>query len=127
MSVELEGRIEAAIDLPWSREIYIDADGGYLARIPELPGCFADGDTAEEALARLRDVLADWLGIAFERGETIPAPRRLPADYSGRFSVRVPRSLHAALSRRAETEGCSLNQLVTMLLTEAMPGRAAAG
>lgn len=116
MSVEMKDRVRAAVDLPWSREIYVDEDGGYLARVPELPGCFADGNSVEEALASLNDVIEDWLAIAFERDERVPAPRQLAHEYSGRFSVRVPRSLHASLSERAETEGCSLNQLVTTLL-----------
>ena len=124
MSVEIEDRVRTAADLPWSREIYVDEDGGYLARVPELPGCFADGDTAEEAQASLNGVIEDWLTIAFERGERIPAPRRLADQYSGRFSVRIPRSLHASLSKSAETEGCSLNQLVTTVLAAGTRGGA---
>jgi antitoxin HicB len=116
--VEVQSRVEELLRLPWSREVLADEDGGYLARVPELPGCFADGDTAEEALATLNVVLRDWLAISVERGDTIPAPRRVADSFSGRFSVRVPRSLHEALSRRAEEEDCSLNQLVTALLAE---------
>jgi predicted HicB family RNase H-like nuclease len=46
--------------------------------------------------------------------DTLPeppvGPRRL--EYSGKFNVRIPKSLHAALAREAEAEGVSLNQLV---------------
>jgi antitoxin HicB len=115
---DLPSRTEELLQLPWSREVLADEDGGYLARVPELPGCFADGDTAEAALANLTVVLRDWLAISVERGDAIPAPRRVADSFSGRFSVRVPRSLHETLSRRAEEEDCSLNQLVTALLAE---------
>src|SRR5215211_4665382 len=115
---DLQSRAEELFRLPWSREVLADEDGGYLARVPELPGCFADGDTMEEALANLNVVLREWLTISLERGDSIPGPRRIDDSFSGRFSVRVPRSLHEALSRRAEEEDCSLNQLVTVLLAE---------
>jgi antitoxin HicB len=115
---DLQSRAEGLFRLPWSREVLADEDGGYLARVPELPGCFADGDTVEEALANLNVVLREWLTISLERGDPIPEPRRIDDSFSGRFSVRVPRSLHEALSRRAEEEDCSLNQFVTALLAE---------
>ncbi|MGH2855723.1 MAG: toxin-antitoxin system HicB family antitoxin [Solirubrobacteraceae bacterium] len=110
--------VEELFDLPWSREVLVDDDGSYVARIPELPGCFADGDSVEEALSNLEVVMRDWLAISVDRGDSIPAPRRVSESFSGRFSVRVPRSLHEALSWRAEKEDCSLNQLVTALLAE---------
>lgn len=113
-----KSRTSELLQLPWSREVLADEDGGYLARVPELPGCFADGGTAEEALANLKVVLRDWLTISVERGDEIPSPRRVSDSHSGRFSVRVPRSLHEALSRRADDEDCSLNQLVTALLAD---------
>src|SRR6266511_3252459 len=115
-----KSRAEELFRQPWSREVLVDEDGAYLARVPELPGCFADGDSLEEALANLDVVLRGWLTISLERGDPIPAPRRIADSFSGRFSVRVPRSLHEALSRRAEDEDCSLNQLVTVLLAEAV-------
>jgi predicted RNase H-like HicB family nuclease len=70
-----QSRAEELLQLPWSREVLADEDGGYVARVPELPGCFADGDTPEEALTNLKVVLRDWLAISVERGDTIPTPR----------------------------------------------------
>jgi antitoxin HicB len=119
--VDYRAEAEQLAEQPWSREVIADEDGGYLARVPELPGCFADGDSLQEALVNLDSVLRDWLSISLERGDRIPVPRRIDdASFSGRFSVRVPRSLHEALSRRAEQEDCSLNQLVTVLLAGAV-------
>lgn len=119
MRAHEEETIEGLKTRPWSREIVADEDGGFLARIPELEGCFADGATVEEALANLDVVLEEWLELSIERGEFLPEPRRLVSDdVSGRFSVRVPRSLHRELSEAAEKEGCSLNQLVNLILSQ---------
>ena len=50
--------------------------GGYLALVPELPGCMADGDTRAEALGRIEDAMLTWAFTAGELGRQIPAPRR---------------------------------------------------
>lgn len=109
--------LEELIARPWSMEIVGDGDM-FAASVPELPGCLAEGATREEALANLEEALASWLSAALESGFDVPAPKgeAEPEEYSGRFSVRLPRSLHRRLAARAETEGCSLNQLVTATL-----------
>ena len=50
--------------------------------------------------------------------DSLPEPevRPLPKEYSGKFNVRIPKSLHAALAYEAEAEGVSLNQLVVAKL-----------
>lgn len=122
MSVEIEDRVEALASLPWSREVLVDEDGGYVARIPELDGCFADGDSPAQAVSRLEDVLRDWLAIALEEEREISEPRSRTQEYSGRFSVRVPKSLHRRLSEQAEAEEASLNQYLAVLLGQALSG-----
>ena len=118
MSVNAEAQsVEELAAQPWSREVVADEDGVFVASVPELEGCFSDGDSVEEALANLEQVLREWLELAVEEHAAIPEPRRQSSEmYSGRFSVRVPRSLHRALSDRAAAEGSSLNQLVAVLL-----------
>ena len=49
--------------------------GGYLATVPELPGCMSDGETRAEALANVEDAIATWLHCARKHGDPIPAPR----------------------------------------------------
>lgn len=118
--VDFEG-LDTLVALPWSRELVADEDGRFLAVVPELQGCFADGDTPEDALAALDVVLHDWLEIALEDGRELPEPRRLDlSEPSGRFSVRVPRSLHRRLVQSAEREESSLNQLVNVLLSRGL-------
>jgi antitoxin HicB len=53
--------------------------GGYLARVPDLPGCMADGDTPGEALANAYDAIACWIEAAGEMGRQVPTPRRAAA------------------------------------------------
>jgi len=121
MAGTLSETVRQLLERSWSRE-FVPDDGLVAARVPELPGCFATGSTWEEAHANLEDALATWLTSAVELGNDIPAARgdEEPEEYSGRFSVRVPRSLHRRLAARAEREGSSLNQLVTTLLAEAV-------
>jgi antitoxin HicB len=118
------GTLEQLLIRPWSMEIVGDGEV-FAATVPELPGCVAEGATREEALSNLQDALESWLSAALESGIEIPSPRgeSEPEEYSGRFSVRVPRSLHRRLVMRAEAEGCSLNQLVSTTLAEALNPR----
>jgi antitoxin HicB len=90
---------------------------GYLAETPELPGCVTAGETPEEAMELLRDAMRLWLVVAVERGDPIPEPAREPSrDFSGRFVLRLPKSLHRQLAERAEAEGVSLNTLALAAL-----------
>lgn len=91
--------------------------GGYLVEFPDLPGCIADGDTIEEALEAAKDAMQSWILTAKEFEDDIPNPEQL-TQFSGQWRIRVPKSLHAALAKRAKCEGVSLNTLAVVLLTE---------
>lgn len=52
-----------------------DADQAFLAEVPELPGCMADGPTKAEALAAVEVVAAEWIETAQQLGRAIPTPR----------------------------------------------------
>lgn len=56
--------------LYWSEE-----DTAFIAEVPELPGCAADGPTYEAALANVRIVIDEWIETAQELGRAIPEPR----------------------------------------------------
>jgi predicted RNase H-like HicB family nuclease len=51
------------------------ADEAFIAEVPELPGCVADGKTHKEALASVEIVIQEWLETAKELGRPIPTPR----------------------------------------------------
>jgi antitoxin HicB len=114
-----EKDLEYCLHLPYRIEVYPDG-GGYTAAIPDLPGCLTFGDSLQEVLDLIGDAKAGWLELAIENGQPIPEPALPPGDYSGKFTVRLPRSLHRRLAERARMEGISLNQLVNVTLAEAV-------
>lgn len=91
--------------------------GGYFVKIPDLPGCMSQGETLDEALRNLNEAKELWLEEMFESGLPIPEPAD-QTGMSGRFLLRLPRSLHARLTDEAEREGVSLNQYVVAKLAE---------
>jgi antitoxin HicB len=107
------------VDLPYTFEVRPEAEGGWFVHVKELPGCMSRGETAEEALANIREVLPLWLEAAIEDGYAIPEPRTAE-EYSGKFVARVPRSLHRELVEKAEQEGVSLNQYVSSTLARSV-------
>ena len=97
--------------------------GGYLVEFPEFPGCIADGATPEEAFAEGRDALKSYLATLRELDRPVPGTGNV---FGGQWWQRVPKSLHAALVRRAEHEGVSLDMLATALLAEGLGRRSGA-
>ena len=95
--------------------------GGCLIEFPDFPGCIADGATPEEAIHEGRDALLSYTRTLEELGRKVPAQG---SAFAGQWRQRVPRSLHAALVRRAANEGVSLNMLVTTMLADGVARRA---
>lgn len=52
-----------------------ETDGVYIAEVPELPGCMADGPSYAEAVANAERVIQQWIETASELGRPIPEPR----------------------------------------------------
>ena len=61
------------------RPLSDEEGGGYLATVPELPGCKSDGETPQEALENVLDAIGCWIEAAQEMGRAVPPPRRLVA------------------------------------------------
>ncbi len=117
MKTESEKRteLEAHLDRTYSFLVHPAEEGGYVAEIPELPGCITQAETLEELERNIEDARKAWIKVAFEQGLDIPKPRQEEV-YSGRFVIRVPKSLHRSLAEQASDEGTSLNQYVLSLL-----------
>lgn len=58
------------IILYWS-----DEDGAYIAEVPELAGCMADGATAKDALNNVEQIAREWIETARELGREVPEPK----------------------------------------------------
>lgn len=95
-----------------------DDGGGWLATLPDLPGCMGDGETPEAAIADGYSAALAWLTVASECGDPIPEPGM--SGESGRFVTRVPKSLHTRLAARAAQEGVSMNTLIVSILSEGL-------
>jgi antitoxin HicB len=113
------------LDYPFQvRPLTAEEGSGYLIEFPDLPGCLSDGETIEEAIAHGADALRSWLDTAGEFGDPIPPPSRASDEaYSGRWNMRMPKSLHRRLAERAKAEGVSLNTLALTLLAEGLGRR----
>ena len=100
-------------------EVYQDQeDASWVAEVPDLPGCLAAGETLTEALALVGDAIAAWIEAARSDGRAVPAPRAVEDEYSGRFVLRLPRTLHRRLAGMARREGVSLNTYCVTALAE---------
>jgi len=104
------------LNLRYPITITPDIDGGYVAEVKDLPGCFSQGETIEETYDNIEDARRLWIESAYEDGMTIPLPRS-EKGYSGKFIIRVPKSLHSKLDQMAEREGVSLNQYLVSTLS----------
>lgn len=100
-----------------------DEDQCFIALAPEIEGLNAFGDTAAEALEQLEIAKGLLLDAWSEKGVPFPEPQKA-VQHSGQMRLRLPRSLHASLSRAAELDGVSLNQYMVMLLSERNERRA---
>ena len=58
------------VTIYWSAE-----DAAFIAEVPELPGCAADGTTREEALQNAEIAISEWIETARELGRPVPAPQ----------------------------------------------------
>ena len=94
----------------------------WTATVEELPGCTSRGRTPEDALNGARTAMAGWIELALEEGREIPEPKSA-TSHSGRLLLRMPRTLHADLTRASEREGVSLNQFITDVLAAAVVWR----
>lgn len=101
-----------SVVIQWS-----DEDESFVATSPELEGLSAFGDTKAEAYQELMVAQEGYIRIFEEDGCDLPEPDKLD-NYSGQTRLRLPKSLHANLSREAKREGVSLNTYIVSLLSE---------
>lgn len=112
----------------YSTHVFYDEESaGFVAVSPEVPGVSAVGPTREQVVAEFAVVLDMALDTYRAEGWPVPDPASAPDPElpSGEFRVRIPRTLHALLSRRAEAEGVSQNTLVVALIAHGLACEAA--
>ena len=99
-------------------------DRGYLVELPDCPGCFAKGETLQEALENIHLRYEEWC----EASTSLRAKQRLSGEVGVRnaqehrnqmvqtFSIQVPRTLYVKLSQKAQATGRTLAGYITMAL-----------
>lgn len=117
-TLKINKTFEYYMSLPYKIVFYPASEGGYVAEIPDLPGCLTQGDDMQDTLKMIEDAKASWIDIAMQDGDDIPEPESDTEEkYSGKFLVRIPKSLHKDLAVRAKKEDVSINQLATYLFS----------
>ncbi len=107
--------LEAYLAMEYPFQVIASLDGGYVIRFPDLPGCVSQTDDLADVGGIAEEIRTLWIETEYEAGADIPSPS-YAEGYSGKFNLRLPRSLHRTLAESAAQEGVSLNQYVTMLL-----------
>jgi antitoxin HicB len=106
---------EDFLNLKYPMEI-VEDEGGWLASVPDLPGCNSFGTTVNDAVNNVQEAKDLWIKSQLEQGHTVP----LPTDedsFSGKFILRIPRTLHRSLHYQAQKQGVSLNHYASYLLS----------
>ena len=114
--------IDSYLQKPYTIEIIpeeSDGSEGYFARVVELPGCMTQADDFQEIEYMIKDAMRAWIETSLENGQEIPEPKRIE-EYSGKFLLRIPKTLHRELVHLAEREAVSLNSFITTTLARSV-------
>lgn len=109
-------------EFPYTIEIVRDSAEswhGWFAKVVELPGCMTQSESFDELDEMIADAMRAWIESAIDAGAPVPEPR-YPDEYSGKFVVRVPKSLHRELSEAADRDGVSLNMHIVAMLAKSV-------
>ena len=100
------------MNLPYNiivKKITDESGTYYMADVLEFDGCIGTGESYSEAYQDVLEAMEGWIETKLENGFTIPEPIETE-KFSGKFVLRLPKSLHKELSVKAAKEGVSLNQ-----------------
>lgn len=119
----MESNIKKYLNYPFTQMIkrVEDEEDGiyYLGRYLEIPEARTHGDTIDELERRMEEVLELSIELRLKNGEEIPEPFD-NEDFSGKFTLRLPKSLHKELSLAAKEENVSLNQYAVYQLSKSI-------
>ena len=116
----IDSKLNHYMSLPYTKTVTKrdDSDGvHYISKVIELDGCHSDGATEEEALHNLNEAMECYLESLILSNDPIPEPLS-DGNFSGKFIVRIPKSLHRRLAFESQNEGISLNQYALYKLSQ---------
>lgn len=96
----------------------VDGDPMYVGYVAEFPNIQAFEDTFEEARSILIDAIQTLYQVAEENGQSMPSPRKDETEFSGRITLRMPKSLHRQVAALAELDDVSLNQYLLSAIAQ---------
>lgn len=99
------------------RKEMVDDESYFVGRVAELPNIIAFEDTYEAARAIVIDAISSFKALADKEGEEFPSPYpAIPDEFSGRITLRLPKTLHAKVSFYANQENVSINQYLNNVI-----------
>lgn len=99
------------------QEMQDETEKYFYGRYKELEGCQSHASSIDELNKNMRIALEGYIKTCLKNDIPIPIPKS-DDDFSGRFMVRIPKSLHRLLAEEAEKEGTSLNQYALYKLSK---------
>jgi len=105
-------KVKDYLSLPYSiiiKKITDESGSYYHASVQEFEGCQSTADSFNEAYTNIYEAMEGWIETKLENGFEVPKPID-ENNYSGKFVLRIPKTLHKKLALAAEKEGVSLNQ-----------------
>lgn len=105
----------------------IDEDGQilYQATVKELPDVGPYAENPHQAYELALDIIKTLNEMATEEGRHFPAPTETETEFSGRFTLRLPKTLHRKAAQLSDSEGVSLNQFFVSVIAESVGERKA--
>ncbi|QSA97581.1 toxin-antitoxin system HicB family antitoxin [Methylococcus sp. EFPC2] len=100
------------------RQAEFDGQVLYEAKVRELPDIAEYAETHEEAYDLAVDAITTTAEALAAQGREMPVPYQPEEDYSGRITLRLPKSLHRRLAEKATEEAVSLNQYMLSVLAQ---------
>jgi len=100
------------------RQAEFDGETLYEAKVKELPDIAEYSESHEDAYALALDAIATTAEAFAEQGRDMPKPFTPEEDYSGRVTLRLPKTLHRRLAEKADEEAVSLNQYMVSVLAQ---------
>lgn len=104
------------LNAAYSFSVIADEESGYVIEYPDLPGCITQVESLSDIPGAADEIKTLWIETAFANDIPIPEPGSAET-YSGKFNLRLPRSLHRQLADAAARDGVSLNQHVVSILS----------
>jgi predicted RNase H-like HicB family nuclease len=109
--------IDNILKKPYTKILIANEDQSYSAEILEFPGCYAQGETANEAIENLENSAKSWIEACLEMKQDIPEPF-MNQGFGGKIALRLPRSLHRKATQLAQRDDVSLNQFLVSAISE---------